>query len=176
LQICQTELPGVAVVKSMIYEDGRGLFARTFDLATFLAAGLPSQWRQCNTSWTRRRGTLRGMHFQAAPYPDAKLVRCTRGRIFDVALDLRPNSPTFQRWFATELSESNREALAIPEGCAHGFITLEDDCEVFYMMSEVYVAELARGVRWNDPSFAIEWPAPPSLISEKDASWPDFRG
>lgn len=162
------------MVKPTISEDARGLFARTFDAATFVTAGLPSQWLQCNTSWNRHRGTLRGMHFQAAPFLEAKLVRCTRGRIYDVALDLRPESPTYQRWFATELTECNRQALAIPGGCAHGFMTLEDNCEVFYMMSEIYVAELAGGVRWNDPSFAIEWPAAPSVISERDASWPDF--
>jgi dTDP-4-dehydrorhamnose 3,5-epimerase len=175
LQISPTELPGIAIVRATIHEDGRGLFARTFDAATFKAAGLPDRWQQCNTSWNAHKGTLRGLHVQAAPFLEAKLVRCTRGRIYDVALDLRPKSPTYRRWFAAELSESNRQALAVPAGCAHGFMTLEDNCEVFYMMSEVHVSELSGGVRWNDPSFAIEWPTVPKVISERDQNWPDFR-
>jgi dTDP-4-dehydrorhamnose 3,5-epimerase len=151
------------------------LFARTFDAAEFAAAGLPTEWPQCNTSWNPRKGTLRGMHFQAAPRPDPKLVRCTQGRIFDVVVDLRPQSTTFRRSVGVELSAANRTALAIPQGCAHGFLTLEENCEIFYMMGEVFVPELARGVRWNDPAFAIEWPSNPIVMSEKDASWPDFR-
>jgi dTDP-4-dehydrorhamnose 3,5-epimerase len=151
------------------------VFARTYDAAAFAAAGLPTEWPQCNTSWNPRKGTLRGLHFQVAPRPDPKLVRCTRGRIFDVAVDLRPDSPTFRRWTSAELSEDNRVTLAIPAGCAHGFLTLEEGCEVFYMMGEVYVPELASGVRWNDPAFAIKWPAEPVTMSEKDMRWPDFR-
>ncbi len=150
------------------------MFARTYDAALFAAAGLPTGWPQCNTSWNARKGTLRGLHYQAEPRPDPKLVRCTRGRIFDVAVDLRKNSASFGRWIGVELSADNREALAIPAGCAHGFLTLEDECEVFYMMGEIYVAELARGVRWDDPAFAIAWPAEPVTMSNKDASWPDF--
>jgi dTDP-4-dehydrorhamnose 3,5-epimerase len=114
------------------------------------------------------------MHFQAAPRPDPKLVRCTRGRIFDVVVDLRSDSPSFRRWIGAELSDANRDALAIPAGCAHGFLTLEDNCEVFYMMGEIYVPELASGVRWNDPAFSIAWPADPIAISERDKTWPDF--
>jgi dTDP-4-dehydrorhamnose 3,5-epimerase len=174
MQIRPTMLAGVVVVNATVSQDERGLFARTYDGAAFAAAGLPTQWPQCNTSWNARKGTLRGMHFQASPRPDPKLIRCTRGRIFDVAVDLRPDSPTFRRWIGAELSESNRNALAIPGGCAHGFLTLEDNCEVFYMMGEIYIAELACGVRWNDPAFAIDWPAEPITMSEKDASWPDF--
>lgn len=174
MQICPTTIPGVMIVSVTANTDERGLFARTFDAASFASVGLPTHWPQCNTSWNARKGTLRGMHFQASPRPDPKLVRCTRGKIFDVAIDLRPGSPTYRRWSGTELSAENRTALAIPAGCAHGFITLEDDCEVFYMMGEVYVAELASGVRWNDPAFAIAWPAEPVAMSDKDANWPDF--
>jgi dTDP-4-dehydrorhamnose 3,5-epimerase len=175
MEIRPTALAGVMIVTAAVNEDTRGLFARTYDAAAFAAAGLPTEWPQCNTSWNARKGTLRGMHYQAAPRPDPKLVRCTRGRIFDVAVDLRPESPTFRRWTGTELSESNRDALAIPAGCAHGFLTLEDNCEVFYMMAEAYVPELARGIRWNDPAFAIAWPAHPAEMSEKDSSWSDFQ-
>ncbi len=175
MDIRPTAVTGVMVVAATVHKDERGLFARTYDVAAFSAAGLPTEWPHCNTSWNARKGTLRGMHFQAAPRPDPKLVRCTRGRIFDVAVDLRPQSPTFQRWAGTELSQDNRHALAIPAGCAHGFLTLEDDCEVLYMMGDVYVPELASGVRWNDPAFAIDWPAEPIAMSEKDANWPDFK-
>jgi dTDP-4-dehydrorhamnose 3,5-epimerase len=174
MNIRPTSLAGVLVVSATVNADERGLFARTYDAASFAAAGLPTIWPQCNTSWNARKGTLRGLHYQAEPRPDPKLVRCTRGRIFDVAVDLRKNSTSFRRWTGIELSAHNREALAIPAGCAHGFLTLEDDCEVFYMMGEVYMPELARGVRWNDPAFAIKWPGPPTAISERDASWPDF--
>jgi dTDP-4-dehydrorhamnose 3,5-epimerase len=174
MHIRPTALPGVMLVNASSHTDERGLFARTYDSATFAAAGLPSTWPQCNTSWNARKGTLRGMHFQAAPRPDPKLVRCTRGRIFDVVVDLRSDSPSFRRWIGAELSDANRDALAIPAGCAHGFLTLEDNCEVFYMMGEIYVPELASGVRWNDPAFSIAWPADPIAISERDKTWPDF--
>lgn len=174
MNIRPTALVGVMVVSPAINADERGLFVRTYDAAEFARAGLPTLWPQCNTSANRRKGTLRGLHYQAEPRPDPKLVRCTRGRIFDVVLDLRKNSASFGRWAGVELSEHNRDALAIPGGCAHGFLTLEDDCEVFYMMGEVYVAELARGVRWNDPAFAVRWPAEPNVIAERDANWPDF--
>jgi len=174
MNIRPTALVGVMVVGPTVNADERGLFARTYDAAAFAAAGLPTLWPQCNTSSNARKGTLRGLHYQAEPRPDPKLVRCTRGRIFDVVVDLRKNSASFLRWTGVELSEDNRDALAIPAGCAHGFLTLEDNCEVFYMMGEVYVPELARGVRWNDPAFAIQWPAVPTVIAERDANWPDF--
>jgi dTDP-4-dehydrorhamnose 3,5-epimerase len=174
MNIRPTALAGVMVVSPAPHADERGLFARTYDAALFAAAGLPAAWPQCNTSWNARKGTLRGLHYQAEPRPDPKLVRCTRGRIFDVAADLRKNSASFGRWIGVELSADNREALAIPAGCAHGFLTLEDDCEVFYMMGEVYAPELARGVRWNDLAFAIKWPIEPVTMSDRDASWPDF--
>jgi dTDP-4-dehydrorhamnose 3,5-epimerase len=175
IELHPTEVQGVMVVAPKASRDERGLFARTYDAATFAKAGLPTEWPQCNTSWNVRKGTLRGMHFQGQPHPDAKIVRCTRGRIFDVAVDLRPNSPTFRSWTGTELSDVNRHALAIPAGCAHGFLTLEDNCEVYYMMGETYVPELARGVRWNDRAFGITWPSEPIVMAEKDASWPDFE-
>jgi dTDP-4-dehydrorhamnose 3,5-epimerase len=174
MNIRPTALVGVMVVSPTVNADERGLFARTYDAAAFAAAGLPTLWPQCNTSSNRRKGTLRGLHYQAEPRPDPKLVRCTRGRIFDVVVDLRTESASFRQWAGVELSEHTRDALAIPAGCAHGFLTLEDDCEVFYMMGEAYVPELARGVRWNDPAFAIHWPAQPAVIAERDASWPDF--
>lgn len=175
MKISPTALPGVMIVSATANKDERGAFARTYDAVAFAMAGLPTKWPQCNTSWNPRRGTLRGLHFQAAPRPDPKLVRCTRGRIFDVVVDLRPDSLTFRRWTGVELSEVNRDALAVPGGCAHGFLTLEDGCEIFYMMGEVYMPELASGVRWNDPAFSINWPAKPVIMSEKDARWPDFR-
>ena len=173
MRIDPSALPGVMIITVEPQPDERGLFARTFDAAEFGAVGLPTVWPQCNVSWNARRGTLRGMHFQRAPRGEPKLVRCTRGRVFDVAVDLRPGSPGFAKWVGIELSHERRNALFIPEGLAHGFLTLEDDCEVLYMMGEIFVPELAVGVRWNDPAFAIEWPFAPSVISDRDAHWPD---
>lgn len=174
MKIEPTTLPGVMLVTVAPQTDERGFFARTFDTNQFVSAELPTVWPQCNVSWNRRRGTLRGMHFQRAPRGEPKLVRCTRGRIFDVAVDLRTHLPSFRRWVGVELSHDRRNALFIPNGCAHGFITLEDDCEVYYMMGETFIPELAGGVRWNDPVFAIAWPLEPTTISERDATWPDF--
>jgi len=155
--------------------DDRGLFARTFCRDEFRAQGLCDSFVQCNTSYNPRRGTLRGMHFQAAPREEIKLVRCTRGAILDVVVDLRPASATRCRWQAVELSADNRRALYIPAGFGHGFQTLTDDAEVFYQMSEAYVPELARGVRWNDPAFGIVWPVDPPVLSGRDASFADFQ-
>jgi len=174
MHIHPTELEGVLEIRVAPHGDERGLFARTYDEALFAKLGLPTRWPQCNTSWNRRRGTLRGLHYQAAPRPEPKLVRCTQGRVFDVAVDLRPSSPGFRRWAGVELSAEARNALFIPAGFAHGFLTLEDGSEVFYQMGESYVPELARGVRWNDPAFAIAWPAEPEVLSERDAAYPDF--
>jgi dTDP-4-dehydrorhamnose 3,5-epimerase len=154
--------------------DERGLFARTFCAETFASHGLVSHFPQCNTSWNSHRGTLRGMHYQAAPKPEVKLVRCTQGRIYDVVVDLRPDSSTRGKWIGVELSSANREALYIPEGCAHGFLTLEDSSEVFYHMGDVYDPALARGVRWNDDAFNIAWPFAPIRISERDNQFPDY--
>ncbi len=174
MRLSPTTLPDVLLVEVTALSDERGLFARTYDEALFARSGLPTRWPQCNTSWNRHRGTLRGLHYQAEPHGEPKLVRCTRGRVFDVAVDLRPASPDFRRWVGIELSAEARDALYIPAGFAHGFLTLEDDCEVFYQMGENYVPELARGVRWNDPAFAIVWPAVPAVLSERDAAYPDF--
>lgn len=175
IELRPTDIEGAMLIVPSLKSDERGLFARTYDADAFAKAGLPIAWVQCNTSWNRLRGTLRGMHFQDYPHPDAKIVRCTRGRIFDVAVDLRPYSRTFRRWISAELTEDNRIGFAIPAGCAHGFLTLDDGCEVYYMMGETYMPELARGVRWNDPAFGIKWPGEPVVIAAKDADWPDFK-
>jgi dTDP-4-dehydrorhamnose 3,5-epimerase len=169
-----TAVDGAFIIDVNPLADERGLLARTYDTAAFEAAGLPTYWPQCTTSFNVLKGTLRGMHYQGPPRPDPKLVRCTRGRIFDVVLDIRPQSPTYRAWSGVELSHSNRKALFVPGGCAHGFLTLDDESEVFYMMGEVYVGELARGVLWNDPAFAIDWPFKPTVMSARDAAIPTY--
>lgn len=174
MKFIPTALAGAWVIEPEPIADERGMFARTYCAETFARYGLPTHFPQCNISWNARRGTLRGMHYQIDPHPEAKLVRCTRGRVFDVAIDLRPDSPSFRRWFGTILDSNRRNALYVPAHCAHGFLTLLDDCEVFYQMSEAYVQELARGVRWNDVAFGIEWPELPKVISSRDAIYPDF--
>ena len=175
MNITPTALAGVMAVEVTPFADERGLFARTFCAQTFAAHGMASAFPQANTSFNPRAGTLRGLHLQAEPQPEAKLVRATRGRVFDVAVDLRPASPTFRAWTAVELDADRRNALYIPAGCAHGFLSLVDDSEVSYLMSAAYVPDLARTYRWNDPAFAIAWPAPPLLISDRDAAAEDFR-
>ena len=171
-----TPLPGVVVVRPARHADERGYFARTWDGAAMAAAGLDARVAQCSTSFNAAAGTLRGMHYQAAPHAEAKLVRCTRGRVFDVAVDLRPGSPTFRRWAGAELSAENGHALYVPEGCAHGFLTLEGASEVLYMISAPHVPEAARGVRWDDPAFGIAWPAEVRVVKDRDATYPDFPG
>lgn len=171
----KTTLAGVYVVEMERLTDERGFFARTFCRDEFAARGLDSRVAQCSASFNQRRGTLRGMHYQAAPFAEAKLVRCTMGAIYDVVIDLRPASETFKRWFAVELSAANRRALYIPEGFAHGFLTLADESEVFYQISEFYHPECSRGVRWDDAAFRIEWPFEPHVISERDRAFPDFK-
>ncbi len=170
-----TRITGVFIIEPELIEDERGSFARTFCRREFARHGLNPNLVQCNISFNRKRGTLRGMHYQAEPHAEAKLVRCTRGEIFDVAVDLRPDSPTYRDWVGVELSAENRRALYIPEGLAHGFITLTDDTEVFYQMSESYHPECARGVRHDDPAFGIDWPLRAICISKKDSTWPDFE-
>jgi len=155
--------------------DQRGLFARTWCAREFAAAGIPAQFVQTSLSWNPRRGTLRGLHWQAAPHGEGKLVRCTRGRIHDVLVDLRDGSPTRLRSVALELTADGREAVWIPPGIAHGFLTLEDGCEVHYAMTVEHVAEASRGARFDDPALAIRWPAPVEVISERDRSFPDFH-
>ena len=169
-------MKGAFIIEPEKMEDERGFFARTWDQKEFGAHGLNPRLVQCNTSFNKRAGTLRGMHYQAAPHEEAKLVRCTRGAIYDVIVDLRASSPTFKQWTAVELTAYNRLMLYVPEGFAHGFQTLEDETEVFYQMSEFYHPESARGVRWNDPAFGIEWPvAEKCIISERDNSFEDFK-
>jgi dTDP-4-dehydrorhamnose 3,5-epimerase len=174
MQLKSTSIAGLVEVQVTSHADERGVFARTYDDEVFARAGLPISWPQCNTSWNRRRGTLRGMHWQAAPTEEPKLVRCTAGRVHDVAVDIR-QGPTYLKWFGVELSASKRNALFIPAGFAHGFLTLDDDTEVYYQMGAKYESALQRGARWNDPSFAIEWPFEPMVISERDAAFPDFE-
>jgi dTDP-4-dehydrorhamnose 3,5-epimerase len=158
------------------HADHRGFFARTYCEREFASHGLNSRYVQCSVSFNLRKGTLRGMHFQAAPYQEVKLVRCSRGSIYDVIIDLRPASPTFKQHFGVELSAENGKTLYVPEGFAHGFQTLEDNTEVFYQISQFFEPEHARGVRWNDPSFGIEWPAAERTILERDQSYADFTG
>jgi len=170
----ETGLKDVYIIDLVRREDMRGFFGRSWCRQEFEEQGLNSQLVQCNISFNKKRGTLRGMHYQLRPYEETKLVRCTMGAIYDVALDLRPYSPTFKNWLAVELTAENRRALYIPEGFAHGFQTLTDDAEVFYQMSEFYHPEGARGVRWNDSAFNIEWPIEDPVVSEKDNSYPDW--
>ena len=167
----ETKLKGAYIIEPERLEDERGFFARTWCEDEFAAHGLNPRLVQCNISFNKKKGALRGMHYQVAPYEEAKLVRCTKGAIYDVIIDLRFNSPTHKQWFAVELTAENRKMLYVPEGFAHGFQTLEDDSEVFYQMSEFYHPECARGVRWNDPAFRIEWPIKIAVISLKDQSF-----
>jgi dTDP-4-dehydrorhamnose 3,5-epimerase len=169
-----TELPGAYIIEPNRHEDIRGYFARTFCEETFSAHGLDTRIVQCSVSFNHRKGTLRGMHYQVAPFEEVKLVRCNRGAIYDVIVDLRRDSPAFKRHFAIELDEQNGKMVYIPAGFAHGFQTLDDDSEVFYQMSECYSAEHARGVRWNDPAFGIPWPEASRTILERDQNYPDF--
>jgi dTDP-4-dehydrorhamnose 3,5-epimerase len=173
----ETAIPGACTIDLERREDDRGFFARAWDVGEFAAHGLSTRLVQANVSFNRFAGTLRGMHFQRAPHEEAKLVRCTRGAIYDAIVDLRPDSPAFKRWIGVELTEQNRRSLYVPEGCAHGYQTLTDETETFYLVSEAYAPESEGGVRWNDPAFAIQWPAAEErLLSPKDAAWPDFEG
>jgi dTDP-4-dehydrorhamnose 3,5-epimerase len=172
----ETILKGAYLIDLQLLEDERGFFARSFCQNEFSARNLKTNIAQCNTSYNSRKGTLRGMHFQLLPKAEAKLVRCTRGSIYDVIIDLRPGSPTFCSWTAAELTAGNRRSLYVPEGFAHGFQTLEDGSEVFYQMFEYYSPEHASGVRWNDPAFGITWPVENPIVSEKDRSYPLFSG
>lgn len=156
-------------------EDERGFFARTWCQNEFAEHGLNGRLVQCSVSFNKKKGTLRGLHYQEAPYSEAKLVRCSKGSIYDVAVDLRPDSPTFLQHVAVMLSAGSHAMLYVPEGCAHGFQTLEPDTEVFYQMSEFYHPECARGFRWDDPAFGIGWPADERTISERDRQYADFR-
>jgi dTDP-4-dehydrorhamnose 3,5-epimerase len=170
-----TGLPGAFVVELELIEDERGFFARSWCQDEFAERGLDQCVAQCNISFNRRRGTLRGMHFQAPPHGEAKLVRCTEGAIHDVIVDLRSDSPTYCRWISVELTALNRRQVYVPDGFAHGFQTLEDGSEVYYQMSRLFQPSQARGVRWNDPVFGISWPLPNPILSERDRAHADFQ-
>ena len=185
MRYIETRLKGAYIIELEKLEDERGFFARTFCRKEFESHGLNPNFVQCNVSYNKKKGTLRGMHYQAAPYEEAKLVRCTMGGIYDVIIDLRPDSPTYCQWVAVTLHgfnfsthslihPSTHKLLYIPEGFAHGFLTLADNTEVFYQMSEFYMPEYAKGVRWNDKAFDIEWPCDIQMISERDGNYPDF--
>jgi dTDP-4-dehydrorhamnose 3,5-epimerase len=173
----ETPLGGAFVIELERHSDERGTFARVFDADEWRARGLNPRVAQCSVSFNERCGTLRGLHYQAEPWAECKLVRCTRGAIYDVIVDLRPGSTTFTHWFGVELTEANDRLLYIPAGLAHGFQTLVDACEVSYQISQVFVPEAARGVRWDDPVLAIEWPNPGKerVISSRDRGYADFR-
>lgn len=176
MRFVETAIAGVVVVELEEHVDERGSFARTWCRDEMAEAGLASELAQCSLSRNPRAGTLRGLHFQRAPHEEAKLVRCTRGAIFDVAVDLRPQSLTYCAWVGVPLDPESGRALYIPEGCAHGFQALEDESDVMYMISTPFVQGAASGVRWDDPAFGIDWPqAATRIIGERDRSWPDFE-
>ena len=168
----ETELRGAYVIEPEIRKDERGFFARTWSAEEFSLERLNATLVQCSTSWNKRKGTLRGMHFQSSPHEEAKLVRCTAGALYDVIVDLRRDSPTWGQWFGTELTRQNLRMIFVPEGFAHGFQTLADDTDVFYQISAYYHPESARGIRWDDPTVAIDWPLPISVISQRDQMLP----
>jgi dTDP-4-dehydrorhamnose 3,5-epimerase len=170
----ETKLKDAFIIQPERLGDQRGFFARTWCQREFEAHDLNPCLVQCNISFNKKKGTLRGMHYQTAPYEEAKLIRCTKGAIYDVIIDLRPDSRTIAQYMAVELTAENRTMLYVPKGFAHGFQTLTDNSEVFYQMSEFYVPQYARGVRWNDPAFAIEWPPDERIILERDQTYPDF--
>jgi len=170
----ETKLEGAYLVDLERFEDDRGFFALSWSAEEFAARGLESKLAECNVSFNRKKGTLRGMHYQTAPHGQVKLVRCTRGAIFDVIIDLRANSRTFKQWTSAELTANNHRALYVPMDFAHGFQTLEDDSEVFYQMSTPYVPGSGRGVRWDDPAFGIEWPKAERIMIERDIQYPNF--
>ena len=168
----ETPLAGAHLIDMIRTEDERGFFARAFCTAEFAARGLAAPASQCSVSFNARQGTLRGLHFQAAPHDEEKLVRCTRGAIFDVIVDIRAGSSTYRRWFGAELNEANHRSLYVPKGFAHGFLSLMDHTEVFYMISVPYAPGFARGLRWNDPVLGIRWPREPAVMSARDAEYP----
>lgn len=170
----ETPLPGAYLIELERFSDERGYFARTFCEEEFAKHGLHTHWPQCNLSFNTHAGTLRGMHYQEAPHEEVKLVRCVRGAIFDAIVDVRKGSPTYLEWYGAELSAENGAALYIPKGFAHGFITLQDNSEVYYHMGSVYVPNAARGIRWDDPRIGIEWPGSVTTIATRDAEYPDY--
>lgn len=171
----ETKIKGAYLIDLDKHEDERGFFARSWCGDEFEKQGLNARLVQCNISFNQKRGTLRGMHYQVAPYEEAKLVRCTMGALYDVIIDLRSDSPTYKEWFSVELTAQNYRALYVPEGFAHGFQTLVDETEVFYQMSEYYHPECARGVRWDDPTFEISWPIFSPIVSDKDSAFSPLK-
>jgi dTDP-4-dehydrorhamnose 3,5-epimerase len=174
VDIRQTSLPGVHVIAPKPFGDERGFFARMFDSDVFEAAGLIGHFVNINNSLSRHRGTMRGMHLQLAPSAEAKLVRCVRGALFDVAVDTRPGSPTCCQWYGHELTAENRLMMYVPEGFAHAFVTLADDTEAIYLSSQFYDPARERGLRWNDPAIGVQWPVTPEVVSNKDQAWGDY--
>ena len=170
-----TRLAGAYIVDLELRNDARGFFARSFCQREFAERGLCESYPQCNISYNRQRGTLRGMHYNRTPYEEAKLVRCQTGAIYDVIVDLRPGSKTLGQWLGVELNSQNRRMLYIPKGFAHGFLTLTDDSEIFYQMSEFYVPDAGLGIRYDDPGIGIQWPEEPELISDRDRNYPDWH-
>jgi dTDP-4-dehydrorhamnose 3,5-epimerase len=166
---------GTFVIEQQKHDDERGFFARTWCAEEFEEHGLDSRLAQCSVSFNHRRGSLRGLHYQAPPYAEAKLVRCTRGALFDVAVDLRPDSPSFKQWTGHELTEDNGRALYVPRGLAHGFLTLADATEVTYQISVPHASEAARGIRWNDPFHGVAWPGAVTVIAPRDRDYPDMN-
>ena len=175
MKFMPTEIAGVWLIVPEPVEDERGSFARLFCRREFESHGLNAELAQCSASFSKRKGTLRGLHYQSEPHGEDKLVRCTRGALYDVAADIRPNSESYRRWCGFELSADNRTMLYIPRGVAHGFLTLADETEIFYQMSQFYHPESARGVRWDDLSLAIRWPMPPAIISDRDRKLPSLQ-
>ncbi|HWP41279.1 MAG TPA: dTDP-4-dehydrorhamnose 3,5-epimerase [Tepidisphaeraceae bacterium] len=171
----QTRIPGVLVIELEKREDSRGYFARAWCEREFAAHGLP-RFVQTNMSMCRQKGTIRGLHYQAPPHGEAKYLRCIRGAIFDVVVDIRPDSPTYRKWFGIELTADNRKAIFVPEGLPHAYQALSDQAEVIYSASSFYTPGAERGIRWNDPAFKIDWPIREVIVSEKDASWADWQG
>ncbi len=176
MNLSETKLKGAYIIEIEPVMDERGFFARSFCANEFEKHGLNPRFVQCNVSYNKKKGTLRGMHYQAAPHEEVKMVSCTRGAIYDVIIDLQPNSPTYCQWFAVELTADNYKMLYVPEGFAHGFQTLEDNTVVFYQMSEFYRPEYARGVRWDDPAFGIEWLTSRPIMSKRDRNFLFFEG
>ena len=176
MDIQKTAIEGAYLLGFQAFEDSRGFFTRAFCAKEFAKMGFPVNMVQANLAGSVAKGTLRGLHYQVAPYEEAKLLRCIRGAVFDVLVDIRSGSPTYGSWFGAELTSENRQMMLVPAGCAHGYLTLDNDSEVYYLVSQFYEAKAEKGIRWNDPAFDIRWPITENLvISDKDRAWPDFR-
>lgn len=176
MNIEKTAVDGACLLEFQAYEDARGFFTRAFCAKEFAKAGFPVNMVQANLAGCVAKGTLRGLHYQVAPNEEAKLLRCIKGAVFDVVVDIRPESPTYGNWCGAELTAVNRRMILVPCGCAHGYLSLENDSEVYYLVSEFYESTAEKGIRWNDPAFNIQWPITEDLImSDKDKDWPDFK-